>query len=124
MDKQGAARCRVAQGARRSGGSARMPVNLMGATAFCHSAKPPRSSHLGDMKDAPFSIIIRGRHYECRVFGETEGEAADATETILLQLRREAKVFPAQLHIECSDFEAAKRMAAYFADITVEPDLS
>ncbi|MCJ2023493.1 hypothetical protein [Methylobacterium sp. J-067] len=72
------------------------------------------------MQDAPFNIIIRGRNYECRVFGETEGETATAAETILLQLREEAAVFPAQLHIECRDLEVAKRMAAYFADITVE----
>lgn len=75
------------------------------------------------MQDAPFSIVIRGRNYECRVFGETEGEAADAAETILHQLQQEAKVFPAQVHIGCEDFEASKRLAAYFADITVEPDL-
>jgi len=75
------------------------------------------------MKNAPFNIIIRGQNYECRVFGQTEGEAADAAETILLQLRQEAKMIPSQLHIECSDLEAAKRMAAYFADMTVESDL-
>lgn len=74
------------------------------------------------MQDAPFNVIIRGRNYECRVIGETEGEAANAAEAILLQLRQEAAVFPSQLHIECKDLEAAKRMAAYFADITVEPD--
>lgn len=92
-------------------------------TAFCHSAKQARSSHLGDMKNAPFNIIISGQNYECRVFGETEGEAANATETILLQLREEAKVSPTKIHIEGVDFEAAQRMASYFAEITVEPDL-
>jgi hypothetical protein len=91
--------------------------------AFCHSAKLPRSSHLRIMKDAPFNIIIRGRNYECRVFGDTEGEAADAAETILLQLREEVKVFPSQVHIECADVEASKRLAAYLTDITVETDL-
>lgn len=75
------------------------------------------------MKNAPFNIIICGQNYECRVFGETEGEAANATEIILLQLRQEAKIFPTKVHIECEDFEAAKRMASYFAEITVEPDL-
>ncbi len=92
-------------------------------TAFCHSAKLPRGTHLRTMKNAPFNIIISGPNYECRVFGETEGEAANATETILLQLRQEAKVFPTRVHIECVDFEAAQRMASYFAEITVEPDL-
>jgi hypothetical protein len=74
------------------------------------------------MPNTPFNIIIRGQNYECRVYGETEGEAANAAETILLQLREEASVFPAQLHIECEDLTAAKRMAAYFAEITVESD--
>ena len=91
--------------------------------AFCHSAKRPHGPHLQDMKNTPFNIIISGQNYECRVFGETEGEAANAAENLLLQLRQEADTFPSQLHIECSDVEAAKRMAAYFADITVEPDL-
>ena len=90
--------------------------------AFRHSAKQPSSSHIWDMQNTPFNIIIRGQNYECRVFGKTEGEAANAAETVLLQLRQEASVFPAQLHIECEDLEAGKRMAAYFAEITVEPD--
>ncbi|MGV7030975.1 hypothetical protein [Methylobacterium symbioticum] len=75
------------------------------------------------MENAPFNIVIRGRGYECRVSGATEGEAADAAETILHQLRQQPKVWPAQVHIECEDFAAAKRLAGYFAAITVEPDL-
>ncbi|MBB2964628.1 hypothetical protein [Methylobacterium sp. R2-1] len=75
------------------------------------------------MRSAPFTIIISGKRYECRVAGNTEAEAADTAERILHQLRQEERVWPAQVNIECEDFEAAKRLAAYFAAITVEPDL-
>ncbi len=75
------------------------------------------------MRSAPFTIVISGKRYECRVAGETESEAADTAERILLQLRREDRVWPAQVNIDCVDFEAGKRLAAYFAAITVEPDL-
>ena len=44
-------------------------------------------------------------------------------ELILHQLRQEDRVWPAQVNIDCADFEAGKRLAAYFAAITVEPNL-
>ena len=75
------------------------------------------------MRSAPFTIVISGKRYECRVAGNTETEAADTAEHILHQLRQEERVWPGRVNIECEDFEAAKRLVAYFAAITVEPDL-
>lgn len=90
---------------------------------MCHSAKAAIANHFETMRPAPFTIVISGKRYECRVAGNTETEAADTAEHILHQLRREERVWPGQVNIECEDFEAAKRLAAYFATITVEPDL-
>ena len=78
---------------------------------------------LRHMQSAPFNIVISGKRYECRVAGNTEAEAADTAELIMHQLRQQDRVWPARVNIECRDFEAAKRLAAYFAAITVEPDL-
>lgn len=75
------------------------------------------------MRSAPFTIVISGKRYECRVTGNTESEAADTAERILHQLRQEDRIWPAQVHIDCADLEAGKRLAAYFAAITVEPNL-
>lgn len=75
------------------------------------------------MQTTPFSIVISGKGYECRVVGHTEGEAADTAELILIQLRSQARVWPARVHIEAEDLDAGKRLAAYFASLTVEPDL-
>lgn len=44
-------------------------------------------------------------------------------ECIVHLVRQEDRVWPAQVNIDCADFEAGKRLAAYFAAITVEPDL-
>lgn len=75
------------------------------------------------MRTAPFTIVISGKRYECRVTGNTESEAADTAERILHQLRQEDRVWPAQVNIDCADLAAGQRLAAYFAAITVEPDL-
>ena len=75
------------------------------------------------MQTAPFNIIISGKRYECRVSGYTEAEAADTALLILHQLRQQDRIWPARVNIECEDFAAAKRLAAYFAASTVEPDL-
>ncbi|GJE44559.1 hypothetical protein [Methylobacterium soli] len=75
------------------------------------------------MRSAPYTIVISGKRYECRVTGHTESEAADTAERILHQLRQEARVWPTQVNIDCADFEAGKRLAAYFAAITVESNL-
>lgn len=91
--------------------------------AFCHSAKLPLSDHLRRMQNAPFNIVISGKRYECRVSGDTEGEAADTAELIMHQLRQQDRIWPVRVNIECRDLEAAKRLAAYFAAITVKPDL-
>jgi transcriptional regulator NrdR family protein len=83
----------------------------------------PSPTMLRCMQSAPFIIIISGKRYECRVAGNTEAEAADTAELIMHQLRQQDRVWPARVNIECRDFEAAKRLAAYFAAITVEPNL-
>ena len=91
--------------------------------AFCRSAKLPVSDHLRRMQSGPFNIVISGKRYECRVAENTEAEAADTAELIMHQLRQQDRVWPTRVNIECRDFAAAKRLAAYFATITVEPDL-
>lgn len=75
------------------------------------------------MKTAPLNVVIIGKHYECRVFGDTEAETADAAELVLHQLRKQHRVWPVQIHIEGDDVGAMHRLAAYFADVTAEPDL-
>ena len=75
------------------------------------------------MEHAPFNIVISSKRFECHVTGNTEAEVADRAELIMHQLRQQKRVWPARVNIECRDFEAAKRLAAYFAAITVEPDL-
>ena len=75
------------------------------------------------MPSAPFNVIITGKRYTCHVTGKTEGEAADAAELIVHQLRKCPRIWPVQIQIDCEDFAAAKRLAAYFAAVTVEPDL-
>lgn len=75
------------------------------------------------MERAPFTIVITGKRYACRVTGRTEAEAADTAELIVHQLRQQERVWPAQVTIECEDFAAAQRLAAYFAAVTIEPDL-
>ena len=75
------------------------------------------------MQSAPFKVVITGKRYECRVVGDTEAEAADTAELILYQLRKQARIWPVQIRIECDHLDAGKRLAAYFATLTVEPDL-
>ena len=75
------------------------------------------------MQPAPFNVIITGKRYECRVVGDTEAEAADTAELILHQLRKQARIWPVEIRVECDKLEAGRRLAAYFATLTVEPDL-
>ena len=91
--------------------------------AFCHSVISAPNDHLSCMMSAPFNIVISGKRYECRVAGNSESEAANTAELIMHQLRHEERVWPARVNIECEDLAAAKRLAAYFAASTVEPDL-
>lgn len=72
------------------------------------------------MDTAPVNIVIRGRHYECRVVGDTEAEAADTAELILRQLRSIRRIRPVQIRVECKDPGATQQLGTYLTDLTAQ----